>query len=131
MPQHVYFPDDDDAPPAAAAAPPAAATAAATQFARCCSTARVDFNFQDPCYVFKAVRSGDGSRIAAALSNHTLKTYTVRGEALSHAGDVSAHSKTITDVGFPLPDAPHALYSSSADGSVRGWDLRSGQAAEA
>ncbi len=80
--------------------------------------------------MFKVVRSHDGSRLAATLSNNAIKTYSVHGEAFSHAGDILAHTKTITDASFPLRDAPQALYSSSADGSVRGWDLRTGQAAE-
>ena len=123
MPQHIHFDDEDPQPVASTSAP-------ATQFARCCSSARVDYDFSDPCYVFKVVRSHDGSRLAATLSNNTIKTYSVHGEGLSHAGDVLAHSKTITDAAFPLADAPHALYSSSADGSVRAWDLRTSQLAE-
>jgi WD40 repeat protein len=124
MPQHIYF-SDDDAPPVASTSAPAG-----TQFARCCASARVDYDFKDPCYVFKVVRSHDGARLAATLSNHTIKTYSVHGEGLSHAGDVLAHAKTITDAAFPLADAPGALFSASADGSVRAWDLRSGQEAE-
>lgn len=90
----------------------------------------MDYDFNDPCYIFKVVLSHCGQRLAATLSNNTIKTYTVHGEAVTHAGDVLAHSKTITDALFPLPDAPLLLYSSSADGTVRGWDLRSGQQAE-
>lgn len=124
MPQHLNFSDEEV--PAAGPTP----TPAAIQFARCCSSARVDYDFNDPCYVFKVVSNHDGSRLAATLSNNTIKTYSVHAEALSHAGDVLAHTGTITDASFPLSDAPHALYSSSADSSVRGWDLRSGQQAE-
>ncbi|KAI8472326.1 MAG: WD40-repeat-containing domain protein [Monoraphidium minutum] len=124
MQKHIYF-DEDAAPPVASTSAPAG-----TQFARCCSTARVDYDFGDPCYVFKVVRSHDGSRLAATLSNNTIKTYSIHGEGLSHAGDVLAHNKTITDASFPLEDAPYALYSSSADGSVRAWDSRSAQQAE-
>lgn len=102
------------------------------QLAHCCSNARVDFDFRDPCYVFKAVLSPDSATIAASLSNNAIKTFACsHPAALVAAGDLpSAHTGTITDVGFPLPDCPHALYSSSRDGTVKGWDLRTKQQAD-
>jgi WD40 repeat protein len=126
MPNHVYFDDDDSTQPFASTS----TAATQIQYARCCCNARVDYDFGDPCYVFKIVRSHDGLRLAATLSNNTIKTYSIHADALSHAGDLRGHSKRITDARFPLPDAPHALYSCSSDGTVRGWDLRSGQQAE-
>ena len=47
--------------------------------------------------------------------------------SLSFAGELKGHKQAISQVTCPLPDAPHALFSSSADGTVRGWDIRSRQ----
>eukprot|EP00877_Chromochloris_zofingiensis_P001510 jgi/Chrzof1/1135/Cz01g41150.t1 len=131
---HIYFPDDtEQAQPIASTPAPSSSSYGApaqTQYARCCNSARVDFQFSDPCYVFKAISSPDASHIAASLSNHIIKTYTCQEASLTHVGNLSGHSDTITNIIFPLSDCPYALYSSSRDGSVRGWDLRSGQQAE-
>lgn len=149
MPTHIYFNDDEEQAagttaaqaqqqhagnPAAVAAVGAGASSpsavAGPQMARCCSSARVDYNFADPCYVFKVARSPDGARLAATLSNNAIKTYSVHADSLSHAGDIQAHAKRINDASFPFQDAPQALYSCSADGTVRGFDARNGQEAE-
>lgn len=152
MPTHIYFAEEEEevgapsssraaavaapapAPAVVGAAVPTATAAAAAavgpQFARCCSSARVDYNYEDPCYVFKVVRSLDGSRLAATLSNNAIKTYSIHGDAITHAGDIQAHTKKVTDAVFPLADAPHALYSCSADGTVRGFDARSAHEVE-
>lgn len=126
---HIYFSDDVDGatvPSTSAAAP----TAAATKFAQCCSRARVDYNVADPCYVFKAIRNPDGSIAAASISNNSIKLYSCSTSGLSHVADIQAHQDTISDVQFPLPSVPQALYSCSRDGWVKGWDLRSRQQAE-
>ncbi|GAX75396.1 hypothetical protein CEUSTIGMA_g2840.t1 [Chlamydomonas eustigma] len=44
------------------------------------------------------------------------------------ACSLTGHSNTITDVTFS--DSPTSLHSSAADGTVRGWDLRSNQCTE-
>jgi WD40 repeat protein len=107
-----------------------AAAAAGTQFAHCCSRARVDYNTANPCYVFKAIRSPDSSAVAASLSNNAIKLYSCSVSGLSHVADIAAHSATISDVQFPFDSLPQALYSCSRDGHVKAWDLRSRQLAE-
>jgi WD40 repeat protein len=40
------------------------------------------------------------------------------------------HEGSIRELHFCLPDQPQLLHSCAADGSVRGWDTRSGQQVE-
>jgi WD40 repeat protein len=147
---HIYFGEDaemecDGAAAAQAAGPLAAAgvggaappgwrTQPAQQPLRCgacCSRARVSFNDADPTYVFKAARSPDCTTVAASLSNNAIKWYSLANAQLAHGGSFSkAHTNTITDVQFPVAAAPHALYSCSRDGALKGWDLRSKAPAE-
>lgn len=94
------------------------------------SSVRVDYNASDPCYVLRVQRSPDGSAIAAALSNGGVKVYAASAAGLAHAGDIAAHAGGICDMSFPLPDAPHALFTCGRDSAVRGWDLRTRAAAE-
>lgn len=49
---------------------------------------------------------------------------------LEFMGDLTGHTDRITDVRFDLPDEPHLVHTSSGDGSVRGWDARTGQQVE-
>jgi hypothetical protein len=53
-----------------------------------------------------------------------------RESGLQFAGDLAGHSGPITDAHFALPEEPSLLHTSSADGTVRGWDVRSGQTVE-
>lgn len=100
------------------------------QMATCLSSTRVDFDYQDPCYVFKAVCSPDGLTLAASVSSNKIKIYNFHNASPVHAGDLHAHGATITDICFPFADCPSATYSSSRDGTVKGWDLRSGAEVE-
>lgn len=132
---HLHFDSDDDMQPQAA--PPSAAAPAplspqvASAVPRCTGVVRVDFNdLSDPCYVFKVVRSHDASCFGASVSNNRIKLYNLQAAQLTHLGDLVGHTDTITDVSFALPEAPHALHSCSRDGTVRGWDVRSGQQVE-
>jgi hypothetical protein len=68
--------------------------------------------------------------VAVSLSNHTVKLYRPRESCLEYERDLAGHSSTISDVQYALPDAPHALHTSSADGTVLGWDTRSGKQVE-
>ncbi len=89
---------------------------------------KTDFDNRDQCYVFDIAASADSTNLAASLSNNTIKLYTARGSGgLTYVGELTGHSDTISDISIAGPDTPHALYSSSADGTVRGWDSRSGQ----
>lgn len=63
--------------------------------------------------------SEDSTLLAASLSTHALKLYSpLTGDFL---GDLRGHLNTITDLSFC---AAHTLLSSSADGTVRMWDVR-------
>jgi len=122
-------------PPAAAGPPPppiASSSAAAVPGGapRCACSVRVDFNdLSNPCYVFKVARGADPTAIAASVSNHRIKLYGLSGSALTHVGDLTGHCGAITDIGFPIADAPSALLSCSRDGTLRGWDARAGSQA--
>jgi hypothetical protein len=49
---------------------------------------------------------------------------------LEFIGDLRGHTQRITGARFDIPEEPHLLHTSSADGTVRGWDTRSGQQVE-
>ena len=49
---------------------------------------------------------------------------------LQFVGELTGHQGPVTDARFDLPDQPHLLHSCSHDGSVLGWDTRSGQVVE-
>lgn len=92
---------------------------------------RTDFDSGDQCYVFSVAASPDLSSVAASLSNNTIKLYSIgKAGALSFVGGFSGHTDVVTSLSYALADTPHAVYSSSEDGTVRGWDTRSGQQAE-
>lgn len=95
------------------------------------SVVRTDFDSGDQCYVFNVATTPDSTAVAASLSNNTIKLYSARDAGgLSYVGSLNGHTDIVTSVSYALADTPHALYSSSEDGSVRGWDTRSGQQAE-
>jgi len=84
----------------------------------------VEMDEADPHeYVFELARAADGSAVAAALSSRCIATFdgpTMRATGAPLAG----HAGTLTDVAFDRTD-PALVLSSSEDGTVRGWDLRS------
>lgn len=95
------------------------------------SVVKTDFDTGDQCYVLHVAATADLTSVAASLSNNTIKLYSAReAGGLSFVGTFDRHTDTITSISYPLADTPHALYSSSEDGSVRGWDVRSGQQVE-
>jgi len=50
-----------------------------------------------------------------------------RDSGLQFAGELAGHSGRVTDAQASIPEGePYLLHTSSADGTVRGWDLRSG-----
>lgn len=49
---------------------------------------------------------------------------------LQFVGDLMGHEGMLREVHFCLPDQPALLHSCAADGTVRGWDARSGQQVE-
>ena len=92
---------------------------------------RTDFDSGDQCYVFGVAASADLTSVAASLSNNSIKLYSARDAAgLSFVGSLNGHRDIITSISYAMADTPYALYSSSEDGTVRGWDARTGQEAE-
>ena len=92
------------------------------------SIVKTDFDARDQCYVFDIAASADSASLAVSLSNNAIKLYTAQGTGgLAYVGELIGHTDTISALAFAGTDNPHSLYSSSADGSVRAWDSRSGQ----
>lgn len=93
------------------------------------ASVRVDFNFSDPCYVLQLVASdparGGDAAVVAALSNHALKLFACGAGDLRHVADMTGHNGRITDVCMPRGAPSELAISSSEDGTVRCWDLRS------
>ncbi|KAL4444367.1 hypothetical protein ABPG75_012104 [Micractinium tetrahymenae] len=131
---HIRFADDDDeAPGPSAAAPQHAAphaSFAGSQNFCCASTVRVDFDQKDQCYVFELAHSPGADLVAAALSNRRIKLFNFGEGGLQFVGDLVGHEGMLQEVHFCLPDQPALLHSCAADGTVRGWDARSGQQVE-
>ena len=73
------------------------------------------------------VHSAAQDQVAVSLSNHVIKLYRPRESGLEYERDLQGHSNTIGDLQYALPDAPHALHSCAADGTVLGWDTRVGK----
>mmetsp|Transcript_6920 Transcript_6920/g.25494 ORF Transcript_6920/g.25494 Transcript_6920/m.25494 type:complete len:446 (+) Transcript_6920:151-1488(+) len=81
----------------------------------------------DPAYVFDIRRSPDGTALAATLSSNAVKLYSTDG-ALTLKAELLGHSRRISVFKFPLPQQePSTCGSSSEDGTLRLWDLRTAQ----
>lgn len=110
--------------------PPVQKQAAISKPSSCCSI-RVDFKHNDPCYVFRTTHSATSNLVAASVSDNSVKIYSLKGNQLVHQAGLLGHTGTITDINFCSSDTtPDVLMSSSKDGSVRGWDARSGHQVE-
>ncbi|BBM98587.1 WD repeat-containing protein 89 [Marchantia polymorpha subsp. ruderalis] len=77
---------------------------------------------EDPDYVFEIVSNGDKSTMAVSLSTNAIKLYSPQTGAF--LGDCLGHTCTISGISFPDPNSPMLLLSSSADGTIRTWDIR-------
>jgi WD repeat-containing protein 89 len=93
------------------------------------STISTDYDQKDQCYVLHLAHSPATGTVAAALSNRHIKLFNLKEGGLQFTGSLSGHTGTITSAQCPLLDEPHLLQTTSADGTVREWDLRTGQAA--
>ena len=92
---------------------------------------RTDFDTGDQCYVFHVAASTHSGTVAAALSNHAVKLYTTRDSGgFSYLGELKGHTDLVSEIAFAGGDNPHAVYSSSEDGTIRGWDSRTGKQAQ-
>lgn len=87
-----------------------------------------DDAFDPTVYLLNVQVSFDGKFIAVATSNNEIKVYSASD--LSVVSQLKAHTKPVTDIKFSMADA-HLLASSSDDGSVIVWDVRSGSQVKA
>jgi len=88
----------------------------------CCNVASVG-----GAYVFRVSCNTSCDGIAASTSDHVIKAYSLSSSQLNHVCDLRGHGGSITDVAFTV--SPSMLHSSSVDGTIKGWDLRTtGQA---
>lgn len=92
---------------------------------------------RDAPYIFDIVGPSSGDAIAVSLSSNVIRLYALQQPGsggspggLQHMGDLGGHTGRITDIAFPFAAQPHALFSCSRDGTLKGWDARSGQAVE-
>lgn len=74
-------------------------------------------------YILHCVHACDGSTVAAALSNHHIKTYDRRTLEPTSSSSLKGHRGPITSL-CPSPDHPSSFVSSSEDQTVRLWDIR-------
>ena len=93
------------------------------------STISTDYDQKDQCYVLHLAHSPATGTVAAALSNKQIKLFNLNNGGLQFTGNLSGHTGTITSAQCPLSEEPYLLQTTSADGTVREWDLRTGQAA--
>lgn len=94
------------------------------------SSVRTDYSSQDQCYVFDLAAASGSNLIAASLSNNLIKLYSVQGGKVSFVRDLAKHRKAVNCLTFPFESSPHQLYSCSSDGTVLGWDARTGTTTE-
>ncbi|GIL42775.1 hypothetical protein Vafri_159 [Volvox africanus] len=131
---HIRFDTNDDdmdgmqAPQSSTSAP--AGPPGPLKLPVCYGSARVDFNFNNPCYVFRVLPSASGDLISASVSNNTVKLYQPSGPQLSLVGELRGHTGTITDLSFCSTSQPYTVVSSSTDGTIVVWDVRSAQPVE-
>jgi WD40 repeat protein len=78
----------------------------------------------DPAYIFNVVLGKDKSIVAASSSTNAIKIYDFNTQAL--VSQCVGHSETITEIVFS-PTEPFVLYSSSMDGTIGTWDVRTGE----
>lgn len=68
--------------------------------------------------------SGSHLQVAAGLSNNSLEILDIGAAGITSKASISnAHSEPLTDVLINPPN--HMCYTSSLDGTVKAWDLRS------
>lgn len=88
-----------------------------------------DYDDLDHCYVLSLTKLALTDVVAAALSNHKLKLYSLDDSALRFSGELVGHRGIIYDV--TVTDAlPNSIFTVCQDGMVREWDARSGQAVQ-
>lgn len=68
-----------------------------------------------------AQSNGESSMLAATSSNHSVRLFTRKN--LVKTGTITGHEDVITSIRFAKTD-PNILLSSSLDGTIRCWDLR-------
>mmetsp|Transcript_9252 Transcript_9252/g.17334 ORF Transcript_9252/g.17334 Transcript_9252/m.17334 type:complete len:415 (-) Transcript_9252:397-1641(-) len=96
----------------------------------CCSTARVDYASDDPSYIFKAIYNSANQTVASSVSDNSIKLFTLRESGLSLISNLTGHDNTITELSWTSPAEPNNIHTSSTDGTIRGWDIRTGKQTE-
>ena len=125
---HIRFsePVDDemDEDPPAVPAPGAAAhsSSASLRIPTCCS-----MQSAGSAYVFRVDINRECSAVIASNSDNVIKAFSMSSSQMTPVCDLTGHGGRISHVAFT--DGQSMLHSSSVDGTIRGWDLRSrGQA---
>lgn len=75
---------------------------------------------QDPAYLLDVSANADGL-LAVSCSDFSVRLHS--GATLGPVGQLRGHAAPLAGVLFSH-SSPHLLYSASADGTVRGWDVR-------
>lgn len=115
--------DMEEDMPLAAAPSIGHVTSATFRLPACCAMQSVG-----SAYVFKADMNQSLTAVVASTSDCVIKAYSISSNQMAHVCDLAGHGGTISEVMFT--DAQSMLHSSSADGTVRGWDLRTGRQVE-
>lgn len=82
-----------------------------------------DDAFDPTVYLLNVQVSLNGAYVAVSTSNYDIKVYSA--DNFSMVSQLRGHTKPVTDIKFSMVDA-HVLVSSSDDGTVIVWDVRSG-----
>ena len=78
------------------------------------------------CFVADISCNSTADLLGSGLSNGLLNIYKLQPSGLVLQNSLKEHSGVVLSVQFD-PCTPHCLYSGSTDGTVLGWDLRSGK----
>lgn len=93
------------------------------------SVLNTDYDSSDRCYVLDLAKLPSNSRLAAALTNHRVKVYSIGDGSIQYNGELAGHAGPIHEL-ETLASEPDIIITACEDGLVREWDLRSGKAVQ-